>query len=266
MAYRGPRFCFHHSAAAVPGSLVGTAPVASGVGAGPRERIADSKLGALLRLDATSGDAWVAWDGGAGHVGLDRLFIPAGHNLNAVSGTVELRSSASPFAASTDGTLRHSWTPTAGQQDRTFSAITDRYIALAVKTVSARPELGEVFVSQTRTPSRGPVAPWADSPTPNLLRTETRERDVYFRALGPALREISWQFERVELSGDLVLFRDLADAARFGIVYVDPPTNDGGSPDPAVAFWAEVAVEQTSSRPSGTGLTYSARVTLLEAL
>jgi hypothetical protein len=258
---------FHHSAAQVGGSLVGTAPVASGVGAGLRERISDSKLSPIVRLEATSGDAWIAWDGAAGHVGLDRLFIPTGHNLASVSGTVELRSKASAFAGPLEGTLRHSWTPTAGLQDRTFTAITDRYLALVVKAVTGRPELGECFVSQIRTPARGPLAPWIDTPTPNLLRTETRERDLFFRALGPPLREIVWQFERVELtSGDLTLFRELASDARLGIVYVDPPTNDGAAPDPALAFWAEVAVEQTSGRPSGTGLTYSARVTLLEAL
>jgi len=270
MAYRGPRFMLHHSAAAVVGSIIGTAPVASGVGAGPtaaasRARIADSKLGRIVRLNLATGDAWMAWDGGAGHPGLDRLIIPAGHNLATACATVELRSKGTAFTGPTEGTLRESWTPTTGQQSRTFTAVTDRYLALVLKTLSAQPELGEVFASQTRTPQRGPSTPWLDTASPNLVRTETRERDVFLVAR-PALRRIVWRFERVDLpAGDLTLFSELALAARMGIVYVDPPGDDA-SPPPPVAYWAEVTVEQEARAPRSSGLSYSADVSLLEAL
>jgi hypothetical protein len=252
---------FHHSAAGA--TITGTAAAS---GSGPLSRIGDSKLGRLLTLSVSTGDAFLAWDGGASHPGLTRLLIPAGHNLLTSVTTCELRSSASAIVSATGGTIRHSFSPTAGQIDRTFTAITDRYLALSLRTLlGTAPRLGEVFVTEIRTPQRGPRAPWLDTPVGSVIRSESRERDLHHHMVGPRLRTIDWEFERVELvTSELTLFRDLATAALQGIIYVDPPTDDA-APEAPFAAWAEVRVEQVSTRPGSTGLAYNARVVLLEA-
>lgn len=228
MAYRAPRFMPHHSAQHDLASLGGSA-VASGY---ERAWVADGIAGVLFRWDGSSGDQFLEWDGGASAPDRDRLIIPAGHNLDGQD--LQVRGSATPITASTDGTLRHSFTAAAGLIDESVAALSDRYVGLVAPSVAAQLELGEVFLTQIRAPAVGPAPGWSQTPIPNRFDTALRSGAIQSSVLGPA--RTRWRFEYHDVGGtDYTLFQDLLAETRHGAdpFYFDPPTDDG-APDPPV--------------------------------
>ncbi len=260
MAFRGPRFMYHHSARVGLASLVGSTE-ATGF---PRERIGDNSIRRLARWNATTGTQWIGWDGEAGHVDIDRLLIPSGHNLSGE--TVTVRSHTSTFTAETDGTLRHSFTAAAGLIDEEFTAITDRYLAITATAGGSQRDLAEAVLTETRTDTPGPDPGWRDEYLPNQVETELSSGATFRRARGAAKRRFAFNWHG--MSGtDLAVFTDMRTETETGLypVWVDPP-EDTTSPEDAIPMRI-IRLELTQDYPIPmASIEYSVQLELEEVI
>jgi len=222
MAWRAPRFGLLHAARlAGPGSL--SAPNA--LGSGSLDHLLDDRAGFFAEFATAETDHTIILDRGAGTLeAIDRLWIPAGHNLDGV----DIRVRAATDAAITTGvvTLLAS-TPVSGSDaiDETLASSSLRFVELAFLTSSA-PRVSELVYTRTRTTLRGPEADWEDDPLDHTSHLETESGAVYHLIRGPDGRRMSLSYVQAVDADDLVLLEDLFALGTGAAFVLDPPYDD----------------------------------------
>jgi hypothetical protein len=120
----------------------------------PLYRLYDRDAGRLFRA-AGAGTLEVRADQGATPRAVDRLIIPAGHNLDGA--TLEVLHSDDDSACQP---AVPQWAQQgAGLINRTWTSVTKRYWKLRITAPSSAPELGELFLTSTYEWERNPERP-----------------------------------------------------------------------------------------------------------
>lgn len=124
----------------------GTVTVTSENAAFPKPYLYDRDIGFLFKGASTPANFYITIDQGASlSYEVDRLMIPAGHNLDGLS--LKLQYSTDNFAADINDAV--AWTQSgSGLIDKTFTAQTKRYWRLNIASPAAAPELAEMFLTK----------------------------------------------------------------------------------------------------------------------
>jgi len=263
MAYRNPRFYFHHAlrsagVAALGGSTFSTA--------NPRAYVHDSGLGRLATFAAAAANQFVKADRGASYASLpqpDRLIIPNGHTLS--TNTLEVRHHTSDPGDGVTGTLVYGPTAqAAGLRVLTLgAAISNRYLSITVPSSGAW-SFPELWLSVLRTTTIGPDPEWTDGKAANQFEAQMRSGETYRLELGAERR--FFEFTYRGLSGaDLAVFTDMRTETRNGLypLWVDPP--DDGETAILMQILGGLEFEQDFPAPVA-GAQYRLTLRLLEVL
>ena len=117
MAWRNPRYAFQH---AIRDSGVSSITVIPSADADyPVDYLIDDRAGSLFKFDSSSGSSLIRIDRGAGSLeAVDRIIIPAGHNLDTKDIIVEDDDNVN---FNSPATLLASTTVSAGLNDETIT-------------------------------------------------------------------------------------------------------------------------------------------------
>ena len=262
MAYRNPRFYFHHALRSAGVAALGGSAFAT---ANPRAYVHDSGLGRNGTYNAAAVNQYVKADRGASYATLpqpDRLIIPSGHNLG--TNTLEVRHHTSDPPDGVTGTLVYGPTAqAAGLRVLTLTAITNRYLSITVPASGAW-SFPELWLSVLRTTTRGPDPEWKDSKAANQSEAQMRSGETYRLELGPERRYFEFTYRA--LSGaDLTVFTDMRTETRNGLfpLWVDPP--DDGETAILMQIIDGLEFEQDFPVPAN-GAQYQLTLRLLEVL
>jgi hypothetical protein len=120
----------------------------------PAYRLYDRILGRLFKFSAADNPSIVHVDQGAtGNIAIDSVIIPAGHNLDGL--TITMQFSTDNIAWST----AKSWAQSgAGAICESFGTATKRYWRMSIASPAAAVEMGELFFTQSYTWARNPVS------------------------------------------------------------------------------------------------------------
>lgn len=266
MAYRNPRFYFHHALRSAGVAAIGGSTFATVNGVLSRGYVHDSGLGRLGTFNAAAVNQYVKADRGSGYAllpSLDRLIIPSGHTIS--TNTLEVRSHTSDPPDGVTGTLRYGPTAqAAGLRVLTLtSPILTRYLSITVPSSGAW-SFPELWLSQLRTTTRGPDPKWTDAKVGNQFEASMRSGETYRLELGAERR--LFEFTYRALSGaDLAVFTEMRTETRNGIfpLWVDPP-DDAESAIP-MQILGGLEFEQDFATPS-VGPQYAVKLRLLEVL
>lgn len=263
MAYREPRFMFLHAA-----QLAGDAGLSSNETLDadfPKAHAIDGRLEAQVKLDAAAGGDWtLTVDRGAGSLeAIDRLIIPAGHNLASVAGDLMLE--ADDNSGFTTPTTLLDFTPAAGLIDQSFTSNTERYVRLKRDNAAVVWQLGELYLTRTRQPTRGPVNAWEDPFVPNVETFQTLAGVTGSEQFGSPRRTFNMVWRG--LSGtDLAVFDELLSRIGYGPgipFYFDPP--EDSEPAIFVELLEQYQRKQDAKIPQ-QAIRYEVGLSLIEAV
>jgi hypothetical protein len=264
MAYRNPRFYFHHALRSAGVAAIGGSTFAT---LNPRAYVYDSGLGRLGTFNAAEANQFVKADRGASFAALpqpDRLIIPSGHTIS--TNTLEVRHHTSDPPDGVTGTLIYGPTAqAAGLRVLTLTALTARYLSVTVPASGAW-SFPELWLSVLRTTTRGPDPSWKDARVANQFEAQMRSGETYRLELGSERRYFEFTYRA--LSGaDLLVFTDLRTETRNGLypVYIDPP--DDSESAMLMQLLGGLEFEQDYGAPaSPTGMNFKVTLRLLEVL
>jgi hypothetical protein len=216
MAYRNPRFCFLHAAAdAGAANLTSSHPDSDY----PVDNLIDYRPSSLCIFASSGANRAIMLDrGAAGLESIDRMIIPAGHNLDGANWWLQ-----SDPTGSWPGTPRANGTAGTGLIDASFTGSTDRHWRLLIGT-SGQWEIGQWYLTRTRQPTTRGIDPaWEERQVPTL-----REMDFPSREAMLAMAPVRWIYGlsyRALEGTDLAVFDDLMTETGVGLVpfYFDPP-------------------------------------------
>ncbi len=120
----------------------------------PLYRLYDRNVGRLFKPTAAETIEIKIDQGAAGNLAVDRLLIPAGHNLDGMS--LDIKYSDDDLAYTPAVTQ---WTGTAGLINKSWNAATKRYWKFIITTPASIPEIPELFLASTYSWERGPSRP-----------------------------------------------------------------------------------------------------------
>jgi len=201
VAYRNPAFISRHY-----GAEVGVAAISSSVAAAAgfgKERLIDYRLGNNFKFSTVAAGHWVEFDLGAlGGVAVNRLIMPAGHNLVGI--TINTKSGASSPAT----TSRGSTNAGAGLSDFTLTESTDRYWRIEFGVAASDDwEMPELWLGRYRQTTTGIVQSWEAPWLSPVVRREFPSRESML-VTAPARRR--WELEHKGLTGtDLAIYDEL---------------------------------------------------------
>jgi len=263
MAYRLPQFMFLHAAQdAGVGSITANNAVDSDY---PLAHLIDNRPSSLMKFDASESDHWIKIDrGAAGLEALDRLIIPAGHNLNPNCTFLAIQSNTSDSfpGGSTRGSIA---TPPNAMIDLDLTEEDPEHRWLFINfTGSDAYELGQLFFSHSRVmTTRGPDPGWVERPVPSMIRRELATREA--NSLLAANRK-AWSLKHNALdSTDVAILDDLLDAVGVGAApfYYDSTES---TDDPRLMRISNLAPrrEQDHPAPKSGDPTYQVEIEMLE--
>lgn len=218
MAYRNPRFCVLHAA-----RLAGAASITGSVGTPDStttiEALRDLRAGRLYRITPASSIVNLDLDRGASAVDrtpIDRLIIPAGHNLATVNGRLRLEETTGGTAIDdADGVAFERTNPGAHTLAYDLTATREQELTLEVLDQASAVELGELVFTRILQPTTGVVPDFDPGRwTRQGADVETIGGQVYTFDLGAARRSFTFQHRRVSGS-DLALYQYVWDTARI---------------------------------------------------
>lgn len=207
MAWQTPSFSFLHAAAdAGVGALTASDDPDSTAYA--LDNLVDYNLSSLWRFN-TSGAHYVDLDrGAAGLEAIDRLIIPVGHNIHAV--TCYVYSSTTGAFAGEEGAAKGSGIPVADTLfDLSLTSTTERYLRFA-HTTAGKAQYPQLIYTRRRTPTRGPDPYWDARKVSNNVSVPLPNRTVSL-ALAPPRWLYTVEWNHLE-STDLAIFDDLITA------------------------------------------------------
>jgi hypothetical protein len=143
----------------------------------PRYRLYDRDVGKLFKGNSIPANFYITLDQGATtQYEVDRLIIPAGHNLNGL--LVKLQYSTDNFSSNIVDAS--SWTQSgSGLIDKSFTAQTKRYWRLNIAAPASAPQLAEMFLTRAYSLAKGPAYEGlSDAYRRNNERLETRSGRV----------------------------------------------------------------------------------------
>lgn len=226
MSYRNPRFCWRHllrESAEIYDS--GSSAVQA---ATPKERLWDDQAGRLCEFTASGTvfhradlrDAVTATD----HMDVNRILIPAGHNLSNDRGLNFRASAIGDFSdlleiARADGMVNMHFVPWSGVMDGEFASGDDSngfQITSFAGVTGENSKFGELWLTETRQPTTGVAHEWEDATEANLERADTRSGNTYTVEHGDPRRVFT--LEHRALSGaDADLYDELLSAVGYGV-------------------------------------------------
>ena len=162
----------------------------------PKYRLSDRDIGKLFKFSAASNPSRITIDQGAAtQYPASRLFIPAGHNLNGL--TVTLQYSTDNFAADNHDAVQ--WAQAgAGLIDKAFTEQTKRYWRLNIAAPGAPCELAEMFLTKPYEFPRNPSWGFGTGNRLNVLRDETLSGKVRLIKNGAPRKERTYDLTRIQ--------------------------------------------------------------------
>jgi len=217
MAYANPAFgILHAGAVAGFGAITPKNAMAAGQGV---ERLVDSRTALLAKFAASAPDHDVEVNRGTGTLeAVDRLWIPAGHNLSG--STVTVFSGASSPASTNRGSV----VATSAAVHLAFTSNTQRFVRVAFSG-TGQWEMGELWITRYRQTVRGIDPGWeAPVSVPTVvMHFATHESTAL---LGPPRRIFHVTFHDVEEgSADATLLGDVANLGRAAAFLFWPPSS-----------------------------------------
>lgn len=256
MAWRNIRLYYLHAA-----RVVGSANITSNVSfSTSKDFLVDDRGGMITRL-ATGTNNYIQLDRLSASTNINKLFIPAGHELGGC--TIRLESDDNSGFASPTTMLAATAIP-AGSAAINYdvTASGERYVRLTMET-NGTWGLGELYLSQQRTLVRGPEPGWSDRYVypAEIFAKRTGARPA--AEFGTRLRSLEFSFRRIE-PADFAFWAALESTVGITRPFlIDTPYDDGGT------IWCSLlgAIERDidSQNPAGEAdRYYRQRVSLLE--
>jgi hypothetical protein len=221
MAWRNIRLYYAHAARAAGASGISSNATFST----PKDHLIDDRGGIITRLSSGANN-YIQIDRGAPSSTLNKLYIPAGHELSGC--TIKLESDdnsgfSSPLTMLADTAITNNL---AINYDTANSG--ERYLRLTMIT-SGTWGLGELIISQQRALSRGPETSWTDETVYPAAVYEKRTGARPAAEFGSPLRAMAFDFRRVD-PADLAFFTGLELAVGVTRPFLlDAPFDDGGT-------------------------------------
>jgi hypothetical protein len=161
----------------------------------PAYRLYDRDIGRLFKGDSTPANFYITLDqGGTISYEVDRLLIPAGHNLDGLA--LKLQYSADNF--SSDNHDAASWTQSgSGLIDKAFTAQTEQYWRLNIAAPALAPSLAEIFLTKQYTFQRNPSWGFDEGTQKNIAREEALSGKVQKVKWGETRRHRRYDLTRV---------------------------------------------------------------------
>jgi hypothetical protein len=125
----------------------------------PLYRIKDRDIGRVFAGSAAVTTTIKIDQGAAGAQAVDRLFIPAGHNLSGVWLGIAYSSDDSSY---TNAVTAGAWASSAADILKSWTSLVRRYWRFTITTPAAAPYFAELFISPTESWARNPQRPGGD--------------------------------------------------------------------------------------------------------
>lgn len=227
MAWRNPRYMILHAIRNAGASAITPTPAADADF--PVDFLIDDRAGSLFKFGSSSSSAKLEIDRGTGtRTVVNRLIIPAGHNLDTMDLIVE-EDDNSGFTS--PATMLAATTVSAGLIDETLNQGNQRYIRLRIIGTGTW-EIPELYLTEMFTLTRGPDPEWLDRKRTNTLVFEKESGASALLSLGADRREFEFTYRNVD-DGDatsdlarLLLLIDTVGTSRP--FYLDPPFDTEG--------------------------------------
>jgi hypothetical protein len=220
MAYRNPRWGLLHAAReAGAAAITSTTEDASF----PHENLIDDRAGTLFKFTASAANLQIDLDRGAGFAaltGIDRLYIPDGHNL---SSTIDVFEDDNSGFSSATTLLSAGAVPASGAVDLDITESSERYIRVEFNG-TGQWELPQLILTKTLTTTRGPDPDWR-GPVPEENALHARKASGATAHLQLGADQDSWRFvyNRVLEATDLTNLDSLLDLGSTPVFLFDPP-------------------------------------------
>jgi hypothetical protein len=272
LTYQNPSYSFLHIGAdAGVGSLTASPVAATGF---PLDNLVDYRSSSLFKFSAT-GAGYVEIDAGVQPMAeeIDRIIIPAGHNLATVTQARVITSTTGAYGG--EETIRRTWDQSAqsdpdGIIDQTFTTTsTDQYTRFYINAPAGTAwEFGQLWITNKRTPTRGPDPDWSEQQVSNTVSVPFPSRTA---TVSLAANRWEYEFTYHYLDGtDLAIFDDLIEEVGIDLVpfYLDPP-DDTTPTGPLLMKINSGSYRRDQERtiPSGAlGAAYQIRFSMLEEI
>jgi len=193
----------------------GTVAVTSENASFPAYRLYDRDIGKLFKGNSTPANFYITIDQGAvTSYEIDRLLIPAGHNLTGLA--IKVQYSTDNFSGDTNDAA--SWTQSgSGLIDKSFTAQTKRYWRLNIAAPGSAPELAEMFLTKQYTFQRNPNYGLREKPyQKNIVRNETKSGRVRKIKNGEPRRSRAYALTRITAAqrADLESWESVLDSIK----------------------------------------------------
>lgn len=257
MAYQNPSYSFLHAAAdAGAAAMTENATVDTSY---PENNLIDYRPSSLFKWSNSAANHWIKIDrGAAGLEQINRLIIPAGHNLSTATFILQHSTADSWNGASTNAV---SDTFGTGLQDFSFTASTEQWWRLYITGTGAW-EIGQLVLTNKRTPTRGIDPDWTRLKIASVVKIPFPSRDVSLTT-APTRWLYRVRYNHVDAT-DLAIFDELFEETGSAVpFYFDQPVSGG---DPLLmGIQGDPDIRQDHTSPSGAGApTYRVEFTMLE--
>lgn len=255
MAWRNIRLYYLHAARAV-----GSANITSNVSfTTSKDFLVDDRGGSICRL-ASGTNNYIQLDRLVAGTTINKLYIPAGHELNGC--TIRLESDDNSTFSSPATMLAATAISSSAAINYDVTGSGERYVRLTLQTAGVW-GLGELYLSQQRTLVRGPESGWRDEYFYPAQVFEKRTGARPAAEFGTRLRSLGFSFRNVGIN-DLAFWSALESTVGITRPFLmDLPFDDEGS------IWC--SLDQPISRtfdpkvPEGpSGKLYAQTVSVME--
>jgi hypothetical protein len=120
----------------------------------PLYRTYDRHVGRLFKTTSAVTTEVKVDQGGTGNLAVDRLLIPAGHNLSGMTLDITHSDDDALYTAAVA-----QWTGAAGVIDKSWASLTKRYWKFIITSPASIPEIPELFLTATYAWMRDPTRP-----------------------------------------------------------------------------------------------------------
>ena len=211
MAYRAPAVGVLHEWKSHGAAAITVTSEATGF---EKDKVIDDQAVPLFRFNVSAADNNAELDRAAAGGTLNRVVIPAGHNLDGL--TLDYETSASGAFGGEESTPVSIVVSGSGIIDEaTGAGMTLRFQRVNFPDV-AQEELGELFVTERLVFDRGPAPEWTDENRANVSERELRSGILYLIRRGSSARIFELTFERLT-AADVAIFDAIETQSADGV-------------------------------------------------
>ncbi len=157
----------------------------------PLYRLYDRDIGRLFKTTAAV-TTTVKVDQGASPAAIDRLLIPAGHNLSGMTLDIKWSTDDITYTAAVA-----QWVGAAGFINKEWASLTKRYWKFIITTPGSIPQIAELFLCPTYTWEKNPSRPnGASDPAFNIERLQSASGDIRYLKNGDPKQRRAYQMPR----------------------------------------------------------------------